>query len=492
MAAKLTLLEEDWTRQPPASTKIDWNNPFTKGLIFDWEASHGPVNIAGYEPAYSSKGVKSTTPSGLSNLFTGDNPNNLNWGHQFSYSPSLWGRFSGSMQSTVEILFIPRTSATVHIFGSWNIESGNHFLVQQISGTDLVWLPAEDNSGNRRRWDAAGVFSIGKINRVLLVWRGGSDKEIWVNGVDKTSLLTAVNTDAMSIRTNPYELAVCQNQGGTPNNDVIYARIWNRGFSTAEASVYSRKSAWQIFEPEEIPLFKPITSGVVTLAILEALHGHTGDNIAFSLDTFLSAQDASHAQSAENLTLDASTAISLILSEAFHGLSSDVISFITGSYLQVADALHGHSADSLTLATASFLAVADTLHAHSSENLTLDTSNATPLTPQDSAHAHSADNTALTLDTWLAIVEAIHAQSADNVSISSEELLAVADALHSLASDALVLSLPSAPGTCPTAAEIAAAVLAAAQITPIYADIRKVNNLTVDGTGTDGDPWGPV
>ena len=210
-----------------------------------------------------------------------------------------------------------------------------------------------------------------------------------------------------------------------------------------------------------------VLGAAISLLISNSLHAHAADNLSLSLDTFLSAQDASHAHSSENLTLDASTAISLILSEAFHGLSSDVISFITGSYLQVADALHEHSADSLTLATASFLAVANALHSHAADNLTLDTSNATTLAPQDSAHAHSVDNTALTLDTWLAIVEAIHAQSADNVSIGSEELLYVADALHSHASDALLLSIPSAPGTCPTAAEIAAAVLAAAAITPI-------------------------
>ena len=45
--------------------------------------------------------------------------------------------------------------------------------------------------------------------------------------------------------------------------------------------------------------------------------------------------------------------------------------------------------------------------------------------------------------------------------------------------------------TGPSASDIAAAILAAAQITPIYSDIRKVNNLSVNGSGTDGDPWGP-
>lgn len=38
----------------------------------------------------------------------------------------------------------------------------------------------------------------------------------------------------------------------------------------------------------------------------------------------------------------------------------------------------------------------------------------------------------------------------------------------------------------------AAAVLAAAQATPIHADIRKVNNTAVDGAGTEANPWGPV
>ena len=38
----------------------------------------------------------------------------------------------------------------------------------------------------------------------------------------------------------------------------------------------------------------------------------------------------------------------------------------------------------------------------------------------------------------------------------------------------------------------ATATLAAAQTTPIHSDVRKVVGITVDGTGTDGDPWGPA
>lgn len=39
---------------------------------------------------------------------------------------------------------------------------------------------------------------------------------------------------------------------------------------------------------------------------------------------------------------------------------------------------------------------------------------------------------------------------------------------------------------------IPASVLAAAQVTPIYSDTRKINNTVVTGTGTDLDPWGPA
>jgi hypothetical protein len=58
--------------------------------------------------------------------------------------------------------------------------------------------------------------------------------------------------------------------------------------------------------------------------------------------------------------------------------------------------------------------------------------------------------------------------------------------------------------TGPTAADIAAAILAAAQITPIHSNIKKVNDVTVAGSGvpptfnsegvmTDpGDPWRPA
>jgi hypothetical protein len=44
----------------------------------------------------------------------------------------------------------------------------------------------------------------------------------------------------------------------------------------------------------------------------------------------------------------------------------------------------------------------------------------------------------------------------------------------------------------PTASDNATAVLLAAEVSPIRADIRKVNAYTIKGGGTDSDPWGPA
>jgi hypothetical protein len=44
-------------------------------------------------------------------------------------------------------------------------------------------------------------------------------------------------------------------------------------------------------------------------------------------------------------------------------------------------------------------------------------------------------------------------------------------------------------GSGPTAAEIAAAILAAAQITPIHSNVKQMNSYGVIGTGQVGDDW---
>ena len=54
---------------------------------------------------------------------------------------------------------------------------------------------------------------------------------------------------------------------------------------------------------------------------------------------------------------------------------------------------------------------------------------------------------------------------------------------------AAAFSTTSSGGTGPSAADIAAAILSAAQITPTHADTRKMNGSAVAGDGTSGNLW---
>lgn len=51
----------------------------------------------------------------------------------------------------------------------------------------------------------------------------------------------------------------------------------------------------------------------------------------------------------------------------------------------------------------------------------------------------------------------------------------------------------TAGGSVPTAAQVAAAVRSNLEAgAPVPVDVARVNGIEVDGTGTDGDPWGPA
>ena len=52
-------------------------------------------------------------------------------------------------------------------------------------------------------------------------------------------------------------------------------------------------------------------------------------------------------------------------------------------------------------------------------------------------------------------------------------------------------SVFSGPGTGATVGEIVAAILAAAQATPLHVDVRAVKGQSIVGFGTEADPWGP-
>lgn len=209
------------------------------------------------------------------------------------------------------------------------------------------------------------------------------------------------------------------------------------------------------------------TTDSTSLSVQDSTHAHTADGVSLSAAAYLAIADALHAHIADSLTLSASGSTSLLVQDSAHLHTADSLTLSTAAYLSISDALHGHSADSIGLTSAAYLAIAEAVHAHLADNLGLSTANSASLSISDAFHGHSADGIALTLDSLLSISESIHAHFAD----------------------ALVLSIPSAPGSYPTAVEIAAAILAAAQITPIHANVKQMNDEQMIGNGSTGNKW---
>jgi hypothetical protein len=64
--------------------------------------------------------------------------------------------------------------------------------------------------------------------------------------------------------------------------------------------------------------------------------------------------------------------------------------------------------------------------------------------------------------------------------------------LQTLLIQSAASTVVTAGGSVPTAAQNAAAVLAAAQATPIHSDVRRINDVEVAGSGVTGDNWRPA
>lgn len=250
----MLILQKPWTSQPQRWVEFDKSNSLTQGLVFAVDVGvGGPVELTTKELPISYNWPVVPNTGGLAAYISAAAATNWQWGSDASVGSSgLNTILSGATQSTVEVVFRLRsTGVTPHLFGQWNLTSGNHWLVQ-TNGTGLIWVAAEDAGGNRRRWDATSVFTAGVLHRLILSWQGGANKVMVLDGVDRTATLTNVSTVATSIKTNPFALRIAPNTAATPNVEVVSARVWNRGMSLAECLLMASQSPSALYEPLKI------------------------------------------------------------------------------------------------------------------------------------------------------------------------------------------------------------------------------------------------
>jgi len=236
--------------QPQRVPKIDYANPITKDIVFAFEASIGQRDLAGSVAG-------SPLLSGVS-IASGQFGRHLNFSGAQADGACSFGLHKGISSATAAtwdiLVYFDAANPTAHFFSQWDLD--RRWLLQ-ASGGSLIWVAAQDDVGNRTRWDASALFPSSGWYRITASWLGGSSKVLVVNGVDRTSSLSFYSANATRIgpTINNDKLQIGQNLDGTAlAGNVCFARVWKRGMPLSEClRLHARP--WQIFNSEVIPLF---------------------------------------------------------------------------------------------------------------------------------------------------------------------------------------------------------------------------------------------
>lgn len=469
--------------------RIDWSNPITKGLAFSFDAPFGQRDLVTGIPG-------ETLGLGITNTVGGN-------GRQYTFSGSQANRscsfglrnaLCGATQATWEILAYLPANPSGYLFSQW--DWSQYWLVQLTSSGGVVWVAAQDVSGNRRRWDGTGLFTTAGWYHIVLSWNGGSNYVAVINGVDKTSSFNAVNTTANNIKattpTNDY-VQVNSMSGTGVAGSVVFARAWTRGLSKAECLSLSA-NPWQIFAAPSLGLFVSAAGGGTD-------HSLSAPGVSTSSPTVQSPTLAqNHTLTPNNLSSGSVVFGSAVLAQIHALVSSGVETPVVSVSAPAIAQDHAVTATSILAGVPVFAAPG--LVEFGPGEISADgivTSSpivGTPALSQDhaiSAGAISAGSPVFG-EISLAQQHAIMAQgvTAGLPAVASPVLTPGGAAPFTPEQLAYLLQYMQENLMVPTTADIAAAVLAALQSATIPVNVQAVNGRVITGSGVPGDSMRPV
>lgn len=153
-------------------------------------------------------------------------------------------------------------------------------------------------------------------------------------------------------------------------------------------------------------------------------------------DVAVTANDTLHAHTADGDLLLIEHKL-LAVADALHAHSADNLAIVEHKTLVTNDTIHSQTVDSITITQAHTLAVNDTLHSQIVDSLELDQGLA--VISNYTTHAHTADNVVLTQRHILVVQDTLHAQTVDTVALLQNSQLDVHDATHTQTADGLTL-----------------------------------------------------
>ena len=245
MAAKLTFLEETRTRQPSYAVRVDWSNPISRGLLVA-ATPHSQMAVQGtrfygsfgvsvkgatLNAPYIKHGVANSTVLVIDTFVSADG------GGWYTANDSVYADTSEEWPNDKGIKVLSSKS-----YGQVSIGSRN-------TAGDMVFANIDVFPGNLAV-GSAPLVRVCTIDGNLLLTG-------WGNGINYGT--------STGIQGFTYDPPSAGNVlfGCVQLNDTVTAQAlvlrWGRVLSDAEIVSISA-NPWQIFEPEEIPLFKPVVT----------------------------------------------------------------------------------------------------------------------------------------------------------------------------------------------------------------------------------------
>lgn len=362
-------LEKPWDRQPQEPTAINQSG-IGRGIFASIDRDYAYVNGL-LVPAtdYGGTGLPplAAGAAGIGNNTTG----------------ALVDRrilVDGPLAATAPWTFAVTLSATAnvslsHLFGFGLLYNGTTFNTSSTIGTYRSVLNFNSNYyfwGSSADWDTTIAFDTDSVVRTIVFSHDGTNIYFYRSGVLRGS--TARPGAMIATPAGRYSVLGNKHASGTnsPSANIYKARAWGRCLAASEVAEYSANPDC-VYAPQTIWVPVSVGGGSATdLTIQDATHAHTADGVTVTLDTTLAVQDATHAHTADSLTLTLDT--TLAIDEALHAHTADnlTLSVSGATNLVIADALHAHTADSLVISLGYVdLVIQDATHAHTADNITL-------------------------------------------------------------------------------------------------------------------------
>ena len=232
-----------YAQQPQTNVGINWNNPITKGLIFN-------INAATAQPeSYVGSARRSVNTEGVS--FDYVNPSS-------TYFPHIDGLIG---PITIMTLVRPRTFSNytpiiTKAFGSTNVIpfdirigndiSDSKFYIARANTSTKTYYTNSDKLIANTDSIVAVTFSDGLVNTPPTIWYGKKGSTLTsILPENSTGTATGLVTDDINSK---IKIGGVSSMSTGLNGNIYFIYIWNRVLSPAEIQAIG-DNPWQIFKP---------------------------------------------------------------------------------------------------------------------------------------------------------------------------------------------------------------------------------------------------